>query len=265
MTFKQLISRFNQDQRAYSVLFELSNIVKNPEDYIRLSLEKIDIDPEEFERLIKSQIPIERINCRVKFWNREFILNPEVFCPRYETELVVQAILDEPNIKGNYIDLCSGSGVIGITVGLERPELSIALLDIDFKAIKNIETNVNRFKLNSQIFLGDWFNHLSKNHEVYKIISANFPYIGSQDQIDSEILNNEPKLALFSGCKDGWSHYQRLLNWMFTDKNWELVVLECNSNHQGLWDSVVKNKPANWNIELLRDEAGLLRVAKIKN
>lgn len=78
-----------------------------------------------------------------------------VFCPRYETEMVVEELDKLSPLSGNYIDLCSGTGVIGISVLRKHPHLNGTLLDISDKAVQNIEMNLARHDIGAKVIEGD--------------------------------------------------------------------------------------------------------------
>ncbi|GCE63323.1 release factor glutamine methyltransferase [Candidatus Mycoplasma haematohominis] len=256
MTFQELLFKFNFSKKAYDLTFHLSKKIKNTLDYLTYKNCKIDFSLEEFKLLFEDPKPIERLLKKVYFCNQEFTLIDNVFCPRNETELIIE-ILEKKHLTGKYIDICAGTGVIGITLLKQHKELQGTLLDISNKAIENININLKKHRINAKVIQEDWFEHLTNNS--YQIITANFPYVGKKDPIDKEILKYDPPLALFAEL-DGWEHYEKMLNWMRNNSEWKIVVLECSSLHEKKWQKI---KHSEWKIEFIKDLNNLLRVVLI--
>lgn len=257
MTFKTLLSKNNFSRRTYELIFHLSKQIKNLPDYLSKQNSEIDFSLQEFQTLLESDKPLERLLKNVYFYNQNFVLLDNVFCPRNETELIIE-LLEKKHLKGKYIDICSGTGVIGITLLKKHKELQGTLLDIDPQAIENIKLNLNKHKVEAKVIQSDWLEHLENNS--YQVITANFPYIGSNDPIiEPEVLKYDPHLSLF-GAKNGWEHYSKILSWMETNSNWEIVILECNDLHEDKWKTIENSK---WKIQLFKDLNNLLRVALI--
>lgn len=131
----------------------------------------------------------------------------KVFCPRHETEMVVEELNKLAPLSGNYIDICSGSGVIGITILKHHPHLNGTLLDLSPEAIQNIKINLSKHSIKAKVMECDWFKYLSQNPN-YQIITANFPYVSPNDPADN--LDSDPTMALYAS-DNGWEHYNKLI------------------------------------------------------
>lgn len=150
-----------------------------------------------------------------------------VFCPRHETEMIVEELNKLTPLNGNYIDICSGSGIIGITILKQHPHLKGTLLDLSPAAINNIEINLKKHNVQAKIIECDWLEYLSQNPN-YQIITANFPYVSPDDPTDN--LDSDPSMALYAS-NNGWEHYDKLIKWLKTNSHWQIVVLECSAHH----------------------------------
>lgn len=158
----------------------------------------------------EQHIPLAYIRGRVEFYGREFAVTPRVLIPRPETEEMVdliKSLADLPRDNGYrplLIDVGTGSGCIGITARLERPELEVWLTDIDegalsvakqnFRALKD-ELRINKhwkMQYYQHDLLKDW--HTSR---FASIITANLPYVAKGFPISPD-ANHEPELALFA-------------------------------------------------------------------
>ena len=171
-------------------------------------------------------IPIQYIFNKAFFYGREFYVNKNVLIPRFDTEILVKQVIDYINSnekkKYNILDLCTGSGIILITLVKEIVDniKNIIGIDISDKALTVSKKNILKHKINDyNVFLlkSDLFKRLKyfiKRHNVdlFDIVVSNPPYINSEDykKLDVEVKKYEPKLALFGG-KDGLEFYRRIL------------------------------------------------------
>ncbi len=156
--------------------------------------------------------PIAYITGVKEFYGYDFIVTPDVLIPRPETENLVSHVLRlcERSAKDalmNIIDVGSGPGTIGLTVGLELEKrgftnYQITLSDISEDALKICQKNRDNLGvLNTNIVR---HNLLENSAKSYDFILANLPYVDRQSNYGSEI-RFEPEVALFSdqhGLKD---------------------------------------------------------------
>lgn len=270
ITFKQIIEEHNFHISAYKLIYYLSPTVKDLNSYQKNKDLAIDFDINEYQKLYtevqEHNKPIERVTGKVFFYKNEFILLDDVFCPRNETELMVEYLNKEiksnPDLKkSSYIDLCSGTGVVGISVllanegALKKP----TLLDISEQAIDNIKQNLSKHKVKATVIKEDWYEYM--RHNSFEIITANFPYVSKDDEIDEDLLGNEPTSALFAE-KEGWEHYDKIINFMSRNRDWKLVVMECSAYHEMKWKGI-KNSYSRWKWKLMYDLNGKLRTVSI--
>ena len=133
------------------------------------------------------------------FLGNKFNVTPDVLIPRQETEQLVIDAIDL--IKKNYIrkvrvlDMCSGSGCIGISIA-KNIEAEVDMVDISKTANEVAKNNSILNKTNCHIIESDMF----KNLEIkkYDVIISNPPYIKDESMVDKMTMLNEPHLALFA-------------------------------------------------------------------
>lgn len=168
-------------------------------------------DYREAERLYAEYIsgrPLEYITGEVKFYGRWFSVDSSVLIPRPETEeLVEEAIklIDKHKWKKVY-DVGTGSGVIAITLKLERPDLEICAIDISFAANTTALLNARGYHLEFEIdFIdADLLNFRVSDGDdnditpVPDVIVANLPYVDRNWDWTSPSLMYEPEIALYS-------------------------------------------------------------------
>lgn len=276
LCFSQLITNINnqlsisqtQMVLVWQLLFYHSKQVQSLTDYFNSQKLPIDFDYDQFiqnlNQLLVTKTPIARIMNKTYFCNQKLVVFKDVFIPRPETELLVQitakAIKKLGLSKVCYLDLCTGTGAIGLIVHHQFPKLQTTLVDQCPKAISNAKINAQNLQLKVNLVCADWKQYLSKIR-CPTIITANFPYVGYDHQYDQTLLFHEPAKSLFA-ANQGWEHYQKLINYLKTNHHWKLVVLETTPYHQKQWTKV-QLLFTNWNIALYEDWQKQLRVVKI--
>lgn len=157
----------------------------------------------------------------INFLNCKIDLSKKVFIPRLETEFWVEkAILEIKNWKSKIENLCildlfAGSGCIGLAVLKTCRELCrrVDFADIDENAIEEIKINLKQNNIKKEryrIIKSNLFENLKP--EQYDIIFANPPYVALNriDEVDKEVLENEPWISLFAGT-DGMAIIEKFL------------------------------------------------------
>lgn len=161
-------------------------------------------------RKVAKGYPIQYLIGYVNFYGNKMLVNKDVLIPRYETEYLVEKTLNyikKYNINNpNILDLCTGSGCIGLTLKKELQRCNVTLSDISNKALRVAKKNKKSLNLDVRIVKSDLFNNIN---DKYDVIISNPPYIMDDEIIPQNVLN-EPPLALFSGPK-GIDHIDRIL------------------------------------------------------
>lgn len=131
----------------------------------------------------------------------------EQFRTWWQGRLDEQGFLPAPQ---RILDLCAGSGCIGIASAMAFPDAEVELLDISFDALEVAHSNIERHQLENRVqaFQSDLFSAASGK---YDLIVSNPPYVDAQDMADlpAEYLH-EPALALEAG-EDGLDLVHRIL------------------------------------------------------
>ena len=167
--------------------------------------------------------PLAYITKRQNFMGIELISDKRALIPRKETELLGKKALEIANritkSKGkiNIIDVCCGSGNLGITIAYFNPECIVYLTDISHEAVGLTKDNINLFNLSQRVNAkqGDLFSAFETDefYEKIDLIVCNPPYILSSKvrEMDIEISSNEPVLA-FDGGMLGIKIIQRIVS-----------------------------------------------------
>ena len=154
------------------------------------------------ERRIQKE-PVQYITQNTEFYKRNFFINSNVLIPRNETELlVIQAIdfIKKNKIKNpKILDICTGSGVVGISLGKEIPFSNITVSDISSKALEIAKINAKKHKLKINFVLSDCLKNI---YGEFNIIVSNPPYIKTTNlKFLNEEIKKEPIIALNGGPK----------------------------------------------------------------
>lgn len=163
--------------------------------------------------------PLAYITGRKEFWSLDFFVTPDVLIPRPETELLVELAVELSTQRGGaaplkILDLCTGSGVIAVSLAKELPQTRIVALDISPAAIEIARLNGRLHGVEGRVefFCGDLFAPLAERLERFDIVVANPPYIRSGDlpDLEPEVREWEPVGALDGGA-DGLCYYRRIV------------------------------------------------------
>jgi len=148
-----------------------------------------------------------------EFYGRTFVVDPRVLVPRPETELLVEAVLQAVprDAEIRVLDLCTGSGCVGITLALERPRARVLATDTSPGAVEVARANAaalgpaDRFEAR----LGDLLAPV-EGEPPFDVVVANPPYVptGELPTLSPEV-RREPPLALDGGA-DGLDVVRRI-------------------------------------------------------
>ena len=144
------------------------------------------------------RVPIAYILGRQEFYGREFIVTPHVLIPRPESESMIELFLEvsAEDISGqsSLIDIGTGSGCLGITAKLERPDIDVTLVDISEPALNVASKNAEKLEASVNI---QRQNLLYGQIRPLNYILANLPYVDGEWQVSPE-TDYEPELALYA-------------------------------------------------------------------
>ena len=159
--------------------------------------------------LLEKDYPVQYIIGYVDFYGLKINVNEFTLIPRYETEYLIELTLkeikkmnlDNPKI----LDLCTGSGAIGLTLKSLLPSSEVTLSDISKDALMVANKNKNELNLDVNIIESDLFKNIPGKFDV---IISNPPYVMTNEPLPKDVLY-EPHLALYSGPK-GIDHIEEI-------------------------------------------------------
>ena len=209
-------------------LFEANNIELSDIDWILASvcacsksklLTLTRLNKEQYKNLLKivkqrlKGKPLQYVLGTTNFFGFNFKVNKNVLIPRFDTEVLVEAVVKAAKImhKPRILDLCTGSGCIGISVALLTGAYVLAS-DISTSALDVAKHNAAALKAQVEFVKSDLFEKIS-NANKFDIIVSNPPYIeeGELKWIDNTVKNYEPHLALIAG-QDGLKFHRHIIS-----------------------------------------------------
>ena len=174
-----------------------------------LSAEILESFSEMAERRLARE-PLQYITGEAPFFGRVFQVDSRVLIPRPETEELCAWALETLPVSDScrVLDLCCGSGCIGLTLAAERPSLQVTLSDCSRDALDVAAANAARYSLQVSLRCGDLAEGLPP--ASFDCVVSNPPYIPSAEcgVLQPEVLR-EPSLALDGGA-DGMDFYRRI-------------------------------------------------------
>lgn len=168
------------------------------------------------KRLYKHE-PVQYILGIAYFYGLRFVVNQNVLIPRRETEELVELLVKQNTITNpKILDIGTGSGCIAITAKSLIPNAEVYAIDKDENAIRTARNNalslLQRDKedkfVTRDIFDKSWWGSLGK----FDIIVSNPPYVteGEKEQMQPNVLDYEPKQALFVPDNDPLRYYDTI-------------------------------------------------------
>ncbi|MBQ9942737.1 MAG: peptide chain release factor N(5)-glutamine methyltransferase [Clostridia bacterium] len=177
----------------------------------------------------ESREPLQYILQEQSFMGFSFRTDKRALIPRNDTEAVCEETLRHIRGKMQVLDLCTGTGALGIAIKKLRPGCSVTLSDLSADALSLAKENALRLQADVRILQGDLFAPVAD--ERFHVIVSNPPYIpqGLQGTLQKEV-EKEPAMALFAG-EDGLSFYRRIAREAPLHLNEKgVLVLECGDD-----------------------------------
>lgn len=218
--------------------------------------------------------PIQYITGETEFYSLKFNVNRSTLIPRPETEILVEAVINNCVQSGNaenpiqILDIGTGSGNIAIALAKHIEHSNITAVDIQPGSLRVAQQNSELHRVQHKIeFLeGDIFNTLFPDKKVFDIIVSNPPYISEQEYIDltEDVKNYEPEISLKAG-NNGVAFYHRIVE-LARDllKTGGAVAVEIGANQADSVHNIFSHESIFKTIEIIHDLNKLPRVVLAK-
>ena len=210
---------------------------KSPEEFLR----DIRMYPDEAfslraEDLVQRRLagePAAYLTGSWSFYGLDLEINPNVLIPRADSELAVDASLTclAEDAEPRVLDLCTGSGCIGIAIAARFPACRVILADLDRRALLLAKRNAMLNHVSGRVLCAEADVHEGPSPRLgeFSLIVCNPPYIptGELEALDPSVRDYEPRLAL-DGGEDGLDFYRSIFaRWMRIIRPGGWLVLEC--------------------------------------
>ena len=187
-------------KREHLIIYDKQIVPKNKEIAYMNNIEKI-----------RQGVPLQYITHSQEFMKMNFYINNDVLIPRPDTEVLVEEVIRIAKKINNpvILDLCTGSGAIGISIAKYVKDAKVYASDISEKALEIAKKNAKINDVNIEFIKSDLFKALPKMK--FDIIVSNPPYIRKDIIRRLNIdVQKEPIIAL-DGGKDGLDFYRRIV------------------------------------------------------
>jgi HemK-like putative methylase len=180
----------------------------------------------------------------------------------YNGEEALKIIESKGWAHPDVLDMCTGSGAIGISIAAKATESIVTMTDVSEEALKTAMNNaaLNGVNRKCVFLLGDMFDALPPDRE-YDMIICNPPYIESDeiDRLSIEVRENEPRLAL-DGGRDGLDFYRKIAKDAGAHlRTGGVLVLEIGYDQAGSVKRILGKARTFTDIHKIKDLAGLDR------
>ena len=193
---------------------------ESPQLFSNSLSEKLSKENEEkyfslIEKHIKEDVPLSHLVGFEYFYDRKFKVTKDVLSPRMETEELIYKVVEyvKATKKNNLkiLDLCTGSGIIAITLKKELEQVLVDVIasDISEEAIEVAKENAQSHDATIKFVKSDIFNNID---DKFDIIVSNPPYIDRKDEVTMKdnVLKYDPHLALFAE-EEGMYFYRKII------------------------------------------------------
>ena len=166
---------------------------------------------EEFAGLVerrRNREPLQHLVGSTGFRYLTLLVEPGVFVPRPETEVVAQVAIEEAARLTDplVVDLCCGAGGIALSVATEVPGARVVAVDLSVEAVDLTRRNAVAVQADVRVEHGDVADPalLRELDGTVDVLVANPPYIPPDaEPVDPEVRDHDPDLALYGGGLDG--------------------------------------------------------------
>lgn len=217
----------------------------------------------------EQRIPLQHITGTQEFMGLTFQVSPDVLIPRQDTEILVEEAArmirgDNPSIRQRrnwkVLDLCCGSGAIGISLARICENLKVTASDFSEKALEIAKQNAEKNHVKIRFRQGDLYKAIGKRQ--YDLIVSNPPYIRSHmiPILQDEVKLHEPMIAL-DGGEDGLDFYREIISKAPDHlKNRGILALEIGHDQAEDVSGLIRKTGAFTKVHVVKDLAGHDRV-----
>ncbi|MBR2521154.1 MAG: peptide chain release factor N(5)-glutamine methyltransferase [Oscillospiraceae bacterium] len=208
--------------------------------------------------------PVAYITGKWEFFGLELIVDRRVLIPRIDTEILAEEAirLAAPGVR--ILDMCCGSGCVGIAAAVNLPGSRAVLADISREALSVAGENIALLGLEDKVStaLADSLGEYDPSLGKFDMIVCNPPYIRTDEapRLDASVKDYEPGIALFGGA-DGLDHYRSICsNWTGALFPGGYILFECGAGQARSVEQIMRENGLKVK-STVKDTSGVERVA----
>lgn len=209
MKIKDILEKNNND-----LIIALTYLLNTNKNLLFLNKEealdeKIENELKIINDKINEDYPLQYAIGKWNFYGLDLLVDKRALIPRYETEILVDLIINDNSNNKKILDIGTGSGAISLALSKNLKDSKIIGVDISKNAIDLANENKIKLNINNVEFKeSDIFSNID---EKFDIIVSNPPYINKEDfeKLDNK-LYYEPQNALYGG-EDGLYFYKKII------------------------------------------------------
>ena len=228
-----------------------------------------ETEAKEYEKCLERRAKREPVAYIVGTWDfmgLSFAVNSNVLIPEQDTEILVEEAMRFLEDGMRFMDLCTGSGCIALSLLNYTNSTTALCTDISEAALKVAKENASNlgFSERAEFVQTDLFPEQSADGSKFDLIVSNPPYIESSviETLAPEVKDFEPRLAL-DGDADGLTFYRRIVEnapaYLYSSG---YLIMEIGYNQADAVVELLNNKGCYHDIEVIKDYAGNDRVVR---
>ena len=212
--------------------------------------------------------PVAYIIGEWEFYGLSLDISRDVLSPRLDTELLAERGILKARESGEgarVLDLCAGSGCVGLAIASNAPECRVVLGELSEGALRVCKQNVRRNELNARVtcLSVNALENPSSTLWDFDAIVCNPPYIPTVDieALDVSVRDYEPRMAL-DGGKDGLDYYRAIAaKWKPALRLGGTLIFEVGVGQAGAVEDILEENGYE-DIKILPDTQNILRVVE---
>lgn len=241
---------------AFRLKMRTASLLAAPETELSPELEaQLDRDLQ----ALRQGVPEAYVYGEMPFMEWDFYCDARALVPRPETEALVEHAAAWFRKQGReplrILDLCTGAGIIGLSLAMLFPQSEVVITDISEEALELAKKNIARHRLQDRLKAeqGDLF-HAVQSESRFDLIVGNPPYVSVDDLLQDSVLEHEPHVALFSS-DNGLGHIRRILDDLprfLADDG--LAVFELSFRHRGIFAQEAERRLPGFKVAWKKDQ-----------
>lgn len=212
--------------------------------------------------------PVAYIIGEWEFYGLTLDVSGDVLIPRMDTEMLVERTILRARAAGEearVLDLCAGSGCVGLAVASNVPDCRVVLAELSEGALRICKQNIRRTDMNARVtsVCVDALEPPSSTLWDFDVVACNPPYIptGDIDALDVSVRDYEPRMALDGGT-DGLEFYRQIASkWKNAIRLGGALIFEVGVSQASEVEKIMAENGFE-NIQTTADTQGIWRVVE---